>query len=168
MGTEIERKYLADRPHLEPFVPPGTNIMQGYITVSPQEVRLRREDGKCTLTVKSVSMLVRSEYEIELTDDQFEGLWPATHGNRVEKSRSTVDAQGHSASLDVYSGRLQGLRTIEVEFADINAAESFDPPPWFGPEVTYNESYKNRSLASLGSISALQDPGERHLRTSQP
>lgn len=159
MGTEIERKYLADRPHLEPFIPTGTDMVQGYIAGSPKEVRLRRKGASCTLTVKSVSMLVRSEYEIELTGAQFERLWPATHGNRVEKSRSIINEQGYSACLDVYSGHLQGLRIIEVEFSTIDAAESFDPPSWFGTEVTYSEAYKNRNLASLFSISALRRSG---------
>jgi CYTH domain-containing protein len=34
-----------------------------------------------------------------------------------------------------------------VEFADADTAASFQPPAWFGAEVTDDVRYRNRSLA---------------------
>ena len=73
----------------EALAAPGERIEQGYLTIGSDgaETRVRRRGERCTLTVKSGSGLVRSEHEVELTAEQFEALWPATEGARVEKVR---------------------------------------------------------------------------------
>ncbi len=38
----------------------------------------------------------------------------------------------------------------EVEFADEDAAAQFDPPGWFGREVTGKMEYLNETLATQG------------------
>ena len=53
--------------------------------------------------------------------------------------------------LDVYTGALEGLRVAEVEFPDDAAADAFEPPAWFGREVTDDARYKNRALARDGA-----------------
>jgi len=36
--------------------------------------------------------------------------------------------------------------TVEVEFETADDALAFEPPAWFGTEVTKDESYKNAAL----------------------
>jgi len=154
--VEIERKWLisADAVPAEVLAAPAAEIEQGYLTVGDAggETRIRRKDGSCTLTVKSGRGLVRSELEVAITAHQFEALWPATEGARIQKARRAVRADdGHTIELDVYAGALDGLIVAEVEFDGPWGAESFVVPYWFGPEVTSDDAYKNRSLAVNGA-----------------
>ncbi|MFF4104017.1 adenylate cyclase [Streptomyces sp. NPDC001903] len=149
MTQEIERKFLIC-PDAPLYVPPGTPIMQGYLAVGAdhREARLRREGPRNTLTAKSGSGLVRKEWEIELTPEQFDEMWPATAAARLTKVRHTVTVPGAAAVLDIYSGRHYGLRVVEVEFEDLTAAEAFRPPVWFGREVTGRPELANQYLAT--------------------
>jgi adenylate cyclase len=155
-GVEVERKWLiagVDSLPEDVAATPPDEIEQGYLTVGADgaETRVRRRAGSCTLTVKSGRGLVRSEAEVTLTAEQFEVLWPATEHARVQKQRRAVPGEaGLTIEVDVYSGALSGLVVAEVEFDDPWGAESFIVPYWFGPEVTADDSYKNRSLALHG------------------
>jgi adenylate cyclase len=150
---EIERAFLvAAEPAL------GANrverIEQGYLAIDPgnAEVRLRRRGTQLTLTVKSTQRgAVRAEEEIPLDAERFERLWPLTAGRRLEKDRHLIALSAALvAELDIYDGVLHGLRVVEVEFESVAAAAGFQPPEWFGREVTDDERYRNRSLAVDG------------------
>ena len=147
---EIERKFLVRMaPEVEGAV--SKRLRQGYLASGHDgEVRVRDAGGSLTLTVKTGSGMVRGETEITLTPEQFEALWPATDGRRVEKVRTLVPVGGRVAELDMYEGRLAGLRVVEVEFDSTGDAEAFAPPDWFGREVTGDAAYKNASLALKG------------------
>ncbi len=150
---EVERKWLVPEAPPDALASPSERIDQGYLTVgdSGAETRVRRRGERCTLTVKSGTGLVRDEAEIELSEAQFAGLWPATEGARVEKVRHKLRAEdGHLIELDVYHGALSGLIVAEVEFDDPWGAESFVAPFWFGREVTADPAYKNQRLALSG------------------
>ena len=153
MALEIERKWLVDGAQALPpevLAVDGTEIQQGYLTIGEGggETRVRGRAGMYTLTVKSGRGLVRNENEVELTAQQFEALWPATEGARVEKLRRALPLEdGLTAELDVYAGANSGLMVVEVEFDDPWGAESFIVPYWFGREVTDDDAYKNRNLA---------------------
>ncbi|MGD8656779.1 MAG: adenylate cyclase, partial [Desulfobacterales bacterium] len=75
---EIERKFLVGElpPGLDTLA--GITIRQGYVDIDDIdfELRLRQKDDLFYQTVKQGSGLVRQEYEIELTRDQFKSLWP--------------------------------------------------------------------------------------------
>lgn len=147
---EIERKFLVERrpPDLDLT---SAALRQGYLVISDDgEARIRDAGGAHTLTVKSRGDLSREEYEIALSPGQFDELWPATEGRRVEKTRHEFALDGMSAALDVFEGNLEGLVTVEVEFPSVAAARAFVPLEWFGAEVTEDAAYKNASLASQG------------------
>jgi hypothetical protein len=59
-----------------------------------------------------------------------------TEGRRVAKVRSVVPLGEHRAEVDVFEGALDGLAIVEVEFPSSEAADAFEPPAWFGEEVT--------------------------------
>lgn len=147
--TEIERKFLvATFPDGELHAVP---LRQGYLTTSTDsvELRLRQRDTEYFMTLKSEGGLSRQEYEIPVDVAQFEALWPATEGRRVEKTRySGTLPGGEFFELDVFAGHLSPLMLVEVEFLSENAARAFIPPPWFGKEVTEDKRYKNKALAS--------------------
>jgi adenylate cyclase len=152
-GVEVERRWLVQEPSSEAREAPADRIDQGYLTIGEDgaETRVRRRGERCTLTVKSGSGMVRQEREIELSADQFDALWPATDGRRLEKVRHRLKADdGRLIEFDVYEGELAGLMIAEVEFDDPWAAESFVAPYWFGLEVTAEAAYRNQNLALRG------------------
>lgn len=148
---EIERKFLVD------VLPEGlggaamAHLRQGYLAVSALgDVRVRDTDGKYTLAAKSGAGLAREEREIAIDRELFEELWPVTEDRRLEKLRYTIPAGDLRYEIDVYSGSLDGLLVAEVEFESVEAAHAFEPPEWFGTEVTGNAAYRNASLAARG------------------
>ncbi|MGN6166829.1 MAG: CYTH domain-containing protein [Solirubrobacteraceae bacterium] len=150
---EIERKFVVRElpPALE--WSRSTRIEQGYIAVADDgtEIRVRRRDGTSALTVKSGSGRSRLEEEIAIDAGRFARLWPLTEGRRLEKTRHLIPAgAGLTIELDVYSGGLTGLMVAEVEFPSEEAADVFEPPDWFGSEVTDDARFKNQKLACDG------------------
>jgi adenylate cyclase len=150
--VEIERKFVLDRrpPGLDQH--PRRRIEQGYVAIDPggTEVRVRRNDGTVTMTVKSGAGLVRTEEEVPLEQARFDALWALTEGRRVVKTRYLVPIDGLTAEVDEYEGALEGLRTAEVEFDSEAASVAFSPPDWLGREVTGDARYANRTLAVSG------------------
>lgn len=148
--VEIERKFLISSlpTNLHEF--PHEKITQGYLVkgIDGSEVRLRRRGDDYSVTVKTKGDISRGEWETFITPAQFEALWPATEGQRVEKTRYTIPYGDLQIELDIYSGHLSGLMTAEVEFIDESGAFQFTVPEWFGREVTFDKSYKNQELAT--------------------
>jgi CYTH domain-containing protein len=150
--TEIERKFVIVAPPDLASVP-SSEIRQGYLAVDPDgtEVRVRSRDEAFVLTVKQGAGRTRAEVELDLEGETFDRLWPLTEGRRVQKRRYVITAgEGITIEVDVYSEALTGLVVAEVEFPDEDRAEAFDPPSWFGPEVTGDRRFKNQTLAREG------------------
>jgi adenylate cyclase len=148
VAQEIERKFLVPAAPGEIGRASFEEIEQGYLVVSPRsELRLRTIGDKRLLTLKRGSGSERLEVEIELSEPQFGALWGATEGARVTKRRFYASIGDATAEIDVYGGRLDGLITAEVEFESREQAEAFEPPPWFGADVTEDHRYANQSLA---------------------
>jgi len=145
---EIERQFLVtDLPAL-----PETYevIRQGYVAFIP-EIRIREIDGsRFLLTVKRGAGLVREEWETEISRQEFESLegrlYPETR--MIEKRRYRIPlSDGRMAELHVHVGHLEGLSYAEVEFPATEEARAFQPPAWFGREVTENERFSYAALA---------------------
>jgi adenylate cyclase len=146
---EIERRFLVDAVP-EPL-PRPSRIVQGYLMTSPAAVRVRSADGSYTLTIKSGSGLRRTEIERPLDAAEFDALWEVATDLRIEKRRHRIElGHGAVAELDLFDGDLAGRRLVEVEFDDESAAASFEPPEWFGREVTTDPRFTNAALAEHG------------------
>jgi CYTH domain-containing protein len=152
MSVEIERKFLVTSLPEAMDRYPHDRIMQGYVVVGADgsEVRLRRIGRKYFEAVKMGRGEIRSELEIELTAAQFDTLWEATSGRRIEKTRYEIRHGGAVMEVDVYHGELAGLVTAECEFASAEESRRFVPPDWVGREVTNDPAYKNQTLAVRG------------------
>ena len=146
---EIERKFLLKRlpDQLSKF--PHASLAQGYLAVGSggAQVRLRRQDGVCSLAFKRENKGGREEREIRLSRQQFEALWPGTAGRRLTKVRYEVPWKKHLIEIDVYRGRHRGLVVAEVEFRTQRSCAAFTPPDWFGRDVTGEKKYSNIALA---------------------
>lgn len=151
MATEIERKFVVtDVPGAE-LLGPGVRLRQGYLAEDgPVQVRVRISDAAAVLTVKAGRGLSRTEVEVPVARGEAEALWVHTEGRRIEKVRYRVRAGGHDVDVDVYGGTLEGLCTAEVEFGSEEEAGRYEPPAWFGPEVTTEAGWDNASLSRHG------------------
>ncbi|MEJ7799166.1 MAG: CYTH domain-containing protein [Ilumatobacter sp.] len=147
--TEIERKFRVE--HLPHGRSEPVRVEQAYIALDGSvEVRVRRRDGACSLTVKGGAGIERSEIELPLGDSEVECLWSLAAGRTIDKRRSTLPIGEHTAEIDEYDGRLRGLSVVEVEFESPAAADDFDPPDWFGAEITGDDRWSNARLATNG------------------
>jgi adenylate cyclase len=152
MATEIERKYLLAGLPGDVELGPGSGLRQGYLAEEGQvEVRIRVAGSSATLTVKAGKGLRRTEVETAVGLDEAEALYSFTEGRRIEKVRHRFDLVGGLvAEVDLYGGSLEGLRTVEVELPSEEAAEAFEPPMWFGRELTDEPGWGNAALARHG------------------
>lgn len=153
--VEIERKFLVSRLPADLPGGPPRSLRQGYVAEDGDvAVRVRVEDGDATLTIKAGAGRRRTEVEVSITPAQAEALWPHTAGRSLSKHRRAVPLDGRHAGLvvdlDVYDGDLAGLITAEVEFDDDETAARFEPPEWFGREVTGETAWTNAALARHG------------------
>jgi adenylate cyclase len=151
MTVEIERAFVAPRVPETAMLGPGVRLRQGYLAVEGDtQVRVRITADAATLTVKAGDGLVRTELDLAVPLSDAEALWPHTAGRRLDKTRHRVEVGDHVAEVDVYAGELEGLCRVEVEFGSEAAARAFEPPAWFGREVTGDRRWTNASLARYG------------------
>ena len=149
-NREIERKFLVRKLPEQLAEFPHAEISQGYLVSLDDglQVRLRKSNERYSLTYKRGVGNVREEREVELTPIQFDALWPATEGKRLEKTRYDIPLGDCVVEIDVYGGRHNGLVVAEVEFDDEESAKNFQPPDWLGEDVTGDPRYSNQLLAS--------------------
>jgi adenylate cyclase len=160
MAFEIERKFLVGEIPEEAGSIRPSSTRQGYLAVGDdREVRIRQIDRNYLITTKIGQGLQRSEYQVKINAKQFEALWPASEGWRISKSRYRIPLDQGIAELDVFSGVLEGLKTVEVEFATKDDALRFSPPYWFGPDVTGDIQFSNSALSRLTSETARSQLG---------
>ena len=66
----------------------------------------------------------------------------------IRKKRYLIPIESNlKIELDIFEGDLDGLVLAEVEFSDVETANSFIPPEWFGEDVTFSEKYQNSNLS---------------------
>lgn len=132
---EIERQFLVTDVSKVPvnMSMAKYEITQGYLSFAP-ELRIRRMNDEYFLTFKSAGGLVRREEEIDITKKDFENLLPT----------------GEMAVFDIYGGELDGFCMAEVEFSNVEEAKTFDPPAWFGKEITYDARLTAANLVQHG------------------
>lgn len=149
-NREIERKFLVKRLPPEILRSRRFQIAQGYLANEPggRHVRLRKKGKTTSLTFKVGRGAHREEREIRLSPKQFAALWPATAGRRLRKERYEIPWRNLLIEIDIYGGRHAGLVVVEVEFPDRASCRKFEPPSWFGREVTGEKRYSNVRLAN--------------------
>jgi adenylate cyclase len=148
--AEIERKFRVAQ--LPAGLGAGASLRQAYVAIEGDvEVRVRSDGTRHLLTVKGGTGLERAEVEVAIEAPAFADLWALAGERHVEKTRHEIDVGGLTAEVDVYAGALAGLAVVEVEFASRQEAVAFDPPDWFGDELTGEPAWSNAALARDGA-----------------
>lgn len=146
---EIERKYLIKQLPEDLSSYPCRIIEQGYLCTGPV-VRIRKDNEKYELTYKSGGMMARQEYNLPLSKQAYEHLREKVDGRIIQKKRYMIPlTEILTIELDIFEGDLAPLIIAEVEFPDIEMAEHFTPPEWFGEDVTFSPLYHNSTLSKL-------------------
>lgn len=151
---EIERKFLV---YNQPRLPRASKLIrQGYLAIddnAASSVRVRQRGHEHTLTVKAGAQgISRHEVELEISGEEFEELWPLTHGSRLAKRRFVIVYGADRIEFDLFlAGPLDGLMLAEVEFDSVEQAQAFTPPPWFDREVTLEPMFTNAWMARYGN-----------------
>lgn len=105
---------------------------------------------------------VNREEEFALSADSYAMLLAKCDGRTVSKTRYRISlgrrcevggmrSEELTAELDIFHGRHEGLRLVEVEFPSVEAADAFVPPEWFGEDVSDDPRYRNSYLSSVNS-----------------
>ena len=148
---EIERKWLihpSDIPY-DLNTLKCIHIRQAYVSFSPV-VRIRQINGgeKNILTVKRQTIyqgLANEEAEYEADAELAAFLFSCAAGRYLNLLPS-----GLTEEIDLFTGELEGLAYLEIEFPDIELAKSYPSPAWAAADVTDDLRYKNSSLARFG------------------
>ena len=158
MPQEIERKFLLNDKEVPKDLLENTvslDLITQFYTVADEdlEIRYHRQvniDGEvsCFKTAKCGVGLKRSEDITPITEEAFGNTLYPDSRTPIHKCRISAidDETGLEFEIDTYQGVLFGLRVVEVEFKTEEEAHKFKVPEWFGKEVTYDSSYKNKNL----------------------
>lgn len=153
---EIEKKWIIDKNKI-PYNLSNTKIIkieQTYISFSP-EIRVRKiNDGEeYTFAVKtnmSTDGMIRDEMEIHITQEEYNNLIKKQEGNTIYKTRYQFLDEDYLLAIDIFSGELDGLAYLEIEFENLEEANNFQTPNWVIKDVTSDLNYKNGHLARYG------------------
>lgn len=151
---EIERKYLISEIPFDLSEYKCRHIEQGYLCTEPV-VRIRQDNDKYELTYKSKGLMIREEYNMPLTKEAYDHLKTKVDGRVISKNRYMIPLNHDlMIELDIFENIFQEnsskpLILAEVEFPDVDDANSFVPPAWFGEDVTYSNKYHNSNLSKI-------------------
>ena len=128
-------------------------IEQGYLTDSPDAVRVRKRGDEFSLTHKSIPIpgdLSYREYaNVHISKEEFKKIFDITI-KQLRKKRYYYMAgdEGMELRIDVFEGNLTGLVLAEVVFPDEDLKRDFSLPSWLGREITSEKWASNQYLAS--------------------
>ena len=127
----------------------GERVRQGYFPEQPDRsthVQVTGDAGHLILASHSARGPVEDAAEISLP--QAEALLALTAG-QVEYLSIAIDIGSHTATIQRFVAPAP-LDLISMAFKHDKAARKFQPPAWFGPEVSADPSYRLRTLALAG------------------
>ncbi len=160
---EIEKKFLIKSLPGDLKQYQKIHVVQGYLNASGRpSLRVRKYGEEYILSYKfkektqKETANVAREVELPLVEESFEHLMKKIDGRVVEKNRYLIPLQdGLVAELDVFEGYLDGLKFVEVEFKSEEDAANFNPPEWFGRDVTFDVHFKNGYLAKISDVTEI-------------
>jgi len=151
--VEIEKKYLVKYNYIIKDYTKTTTIQQFYILKNEDSsIRCRNLRGidfnTFIFTFKKGKGIKKIEEEFELTNNQFFDLKQINISNFISKTRYDIPiGDGLIAELDKFHGKFVDRIFVEVEFKTEKEANDFNPPSWFGEDVTNNPRYLNIFMA---------------------
>jgi len=148
----VRRKFLLSSAPSQIALSSCLEIEQGYIVRERgQELRVRREGSRYSLSTRDRSGRTVTGQEIRITKGQFEKLWPFTLGQRITRIRHIMKLGRLKMKIDEFTGEHAPLRLAEIFFTDASDSKSFKKPDFLGEEVTRRDEYQTAEMAIHGA-----------------
>ncbi|EES50691.1 CYTH domain-containing protein [Clostridium botulinum] len=157
---EIERKWLFNINEVPINLSSTiTYYTQGYISITP-EVRLRSKvvenlithtttDETYRLCIKGEGTLTRHEVQKDLTKEEYNALLEVGNlklENLIQKHYYIIPIEKYNLTVGIVDeGTINEFCYGEIEFNSEEEAKNFNPPTWFGKDVTNDKSYKMKN-----------------------
>lgn len=161
---EIERKYLIKDLPFDLNTYSCSLIEQAYISTKPV-IRVRKrgfitanhmDNVKYILTIKGSGMLTRQEYELDLSEEEYNNLLSKVDGNIITKRRYVIPLDSVlKLELDIFEGSFEGLIMGEIEFPNEEASKKYNPPEYLFREVTFDTRFHNSTMSSMSAYDIL-------------
>jgi CYTH domain-containing protein len=155
-NVEIEKKWLIDKDNIKYDLSEAKvyEIEQTYINFSP-EIRVRKINAgqQYTFAVKTnitEDGMTRNELEENITEEEYKSMITKKEGNTIYKTRYQFLDGDYLLAIDIFSGDLDGLAYLEIEFENHEIANNYETPDWIIKDVTSDLNYKNGHLARYG------------------
>ncbi len=160
---EIEKRYLLTSDNIEKILRNDfiefkkEELEQFYLVATIEKtLRYRKEGSRYIKNSKKGSGLVREESEDEVTEIEYKEAKSRRKGGIIKKCRYSFSINNWNFELDIFKGKLKGLRILEVEFNDIEEANSFKMPEILRAliikEITNESIYSNGALSKSMQI----------------
>ena|SRR3989338_2051436 len=150
MQQEIERKFFVkNMPDLSGL---KSILDERYYLYSNSGIELRfQKHGEMyeLERMAEYANLSRTQEKIEITQNEFEALQQFGKGPLIRESY--LITKNPQITIKIYHGRFEGLVRAEVEFESLNQAQQFQPPDWFGREMTDMPIAKDANLVDLAN-----------------
>jgi len=164
---EIEKKYLLKDSILSLIHKLGLKkykISQFYTTITADKgVRYRQMDDRYFKTIKDGTGVSRDEEEVEISERKFQKKLKDRIKEPIRKNRYIFHFKGKEYSIDVFKKAFKGLYILEIEFPTMEDFEQFELPSILEShvikDVSFNESFKNKSMVLDGKPQAAYDVG---------
>ena len=157
---EIERKWLFNINEVPIELSSTiTYYTQGYLSRNP-EVRVRSKavenlitnlttDKTYRLCIKGEGTLTRHEIQKDLTKEEYEDLLEVGNlksEDLIQKRYYTILVEKYMLTVGIVDeGSINEFCYGEIEFDCEEEAKNFNPPTWFGKDVTNDKSYKMKN-----------------------
>lgn len=86
----------------------------------------------------------REEVEVSISEGLYEQITGIHRAIPLTKRRVTAEWNGIVLEIDRYDQI--DLMVLEVEFASETEAREFQPPQWFGPDISTDKRYSNKKV----------------------
>ena len=162
---EIERKFAVTKMPQDLEKYEKEEIEQGYLCIKPT-VRIRKSNDDYTLNYKWKQKEIEEkiaiqniEYTMPLTEENYNILLNKIENYLIKKDRYKIPIKNNlTVELDVFHGHLEGLVFAEVEFPNLEAAETFDKPEWLGKDLCFDKRFDNTLLSKVEKYTSEYDP----------
>ena len=148
---EIERKFLMDGFPIGLEILSEVEMEQGYISIDP-EVRVRRSydlktgEVQCFITLKGDGDLTRTEIETEIDENFYYDVCDFLGVTMITKDYKKYKLGEWKLEVAcVDGGTPREFYYGEIEFPTEQDAKDFNPPNFFGREITFSEDHKMKN-----------------------
>jgi len=165
---EIEKRYLITSSNIKKilhnnFIEFKMQEMEQFYLLATigKTLRYRKEGERYIKNIKKGNGLVREEFEEEVSKSEYNAAKKNHKGGVIKKRRYYFTINNYNFELDIFKGKLKGLRILEVEFQNIEEAKHFQMPkllePYIIKEITNESIYSNGALSQSMQIPLRDD-----------